>query len=47
MLQNSHLQLAEAGLEKKGYLDTGPQIIPSKLLGFFFSGDFFLSVSHL
>jgi hypothetical protein len=46
MLQNQHLQLAEAGLEKKGYLDTAPQIIPSNLFGvFFFSGDLFLSVS--
>lgn len=36
MLQNQHLQLAEAGLEKKGYLDTAPQIIPSNLFGVFF-----------
>jgi hypothetical protein len=36
MLQNQHLQLAEAGLEKKGYLGTAPQIIPSKLLGVVF-----------
>jgi hypothetical protein len=36
MLQNQHLQLAEAGLEKKGYLGTAPQIIPSKLVGLFF-----------
>lgn len=37
MLQNQHLQLAEAGLKKKGYLGTAPQIIPSKLLGVVFS----------
>lgn len=37
MLQNQHLQLAEAGLEKKGYLGTAPQIIPSKLVGVVFS----------
>jgi hypothetical protein len=37
MLQNQHLQLAEAGLEMKGYLGTAPQIITSKFLGVVFS----------